>query len=118
MSHTPCLTEGSLSKTGDFGTECRSLILLGLSFHEAIVYHDFSINPHPPPDCQARLSGAIDKERRALISFTAIFGSKRVVGWVTETSMRLRTRIYYRISGQIYITGAMRQYPVWCKREH
>ena len=67
-------------------------------------------SPLSPVECQSRLSAAIDKERWPTFSVLGFFGSKPVQGWVTESSLRLRKRIRYNNSGQIFFTGTMRQY--------
>ena len=47
-------------------------------------------------------------EGLALLSFQGIFGSKPVLGHVTQTSVHLRKRITYRNSFQNMFSGAMR----------
>jgi hypothetical protein len=66
--------------------------------------HLFS--PFPPEQCVSRLTAAIDRERP--ISLTTFFGSKPVIGYVTESSLRLRKRITYRNSWQRHLTATMR----------
>lgn len=59
-------------------------------------------------ECAQRLESAIDCERSVLISFSSMFGTKPVVGRVTQTSLKLRKRIGYRNSFQSFLTAAMR----------
>ena len=65
-------------------------------------------SPLTPAECVSKLEAAIDYEGFMLLSFASIFGSKPVIGRVTESSIRLRKRIYYRnsfqnISRQLYL---------------
>src|SRR4051812_21410120 len=66
------------------------------------------IAPLPPAECASRLKAVIDTERSALFSFAGLFGSRPVVGRVTESSLRLRKRIGYRNSFQSFLTATMR----------
>jgi hypothetical protein len=65
-------------------------------------------SPLSPSECVVRLSGAIDSERMAYVSLAGLFGSKPVAGYVTESSLRLRRRIYYRNSFQTFLTATLR----------
>jgi hypothetical protein len=60
--------------------------------------------PFGQAECVSRLTAAIDAEQSLLSSIAALRGSKPVVGWVTESSMRLRKRIGYGNSFQSYLT--------------
>jgi hypothetical protein len=64
--------------------------------------------PFGQAECVSRLTAAIDAEQSLLSSIAALRGSKPVVGWVTESSMRLRKRIGYGNSFQSYLTATMR----------
>jgi hypothetical protein len=50
----------------------------------------------------------MDTERSALFSLTSLFGSRAVIGRVTDTSLRLRKRIRYRNSFQSHLTATLR----------
>jgi hypothetical protein len=65
-------------------------------------------SPLPPAECVSRLAAAMDTERSALFSLAGLFGSRPVVGRVTETSLRLRKRIGYRNSFQSYLAATLR----------
>jgi hypothetical protein len=65
------------------------------------------VSPLTPAECVARLTAAVDLER-AFSPGAAWFGSKPVIGRVTETSLRLRKRTGYRNSFQNYLTATMR----------
>jgi hypothetical protein len=62
--------------------------------------------PYPPLECAARLTAAIDVDR--FLSLSAAFGSKPVIGNVSDTSLRLRKRIRYRNGFQTHFSGTMR----------
>jgi hypothetical protein len=65
------------------------------------------VTPYGQAECVSRLNAVIDSENSILASFAALRGSKAVVGWVTESSMRLRKRIGYGNSFQSYLTATM-----------
>jgi len=50
----------------------------------------------------------MDTESSGLFSLAGLFGSKPVVGRVTETSLRLRKRIGYRNSFQSFLAATLR----------
>ena len=50
----------------------------------------------------------MDTELSALVSFASLFGSRPVIGRVTESSIRLRKRIGYRNSFQTFLTATLR----------
>jgi hypothetical protein len=56
------------------------------------------ISPLPVRECVRRLRAATDGE-------WAMAGSKTVLGWVGEKSLRLRKRTYYRNSSQVWLSG-------------
>jgi len=62
----------------------------------------------PPSECVSRLAAAIDVERSAFFSWTGMFGSKPVIGSLTETSLRIRKRIRYRNSFQSSLVATLR----------
>jgi hypothetical protein len=64
-------------------------------------------SPLSPAECASRLEAVIDSERSALFSVAGLFGSRPVVGRVTGSSLRLRKRIGYRNSFQIFLTATM-----------
>lgn len=66
------------------------------------------LTPLRPAECAWRLTAVIDTEWSALFSFAGLFGSRPVVGRVTESSLRLRKRIGYRNSFQNHLTATMR----------
>ena len=65
-------------------------------------------SPLPPAECASRLKVAMDTERLAHFSLAGFFGSRPVVGQVTESSLRLRKRIGYRNTFQTFLTATMR----------
>lgn len=67
------------------------------------------LTPLTPTECASRLTAAIDTQRSAFISFAGFFGSRPVVGRVTESSLRLRKRIGYRNSFQSFLTATMQR---------
>jgi hypothetical protein len=60
------------------------------------------VSPLTPDECVARLRAATDRD--GLLSW---FGSRPVVGRVSEGSVRLRKRIGYRNSFQTILTGSL-----------
>jgi len=66
------------------------------------------LTPLTPAECASRLTASIDTERSALFSFVGMFGSRPVVGRVTESSFRIRKSIGYRNSFQSVLTATMR----------
>jgi len=64
--------------------------------------------PFTPAECVSRLTAAMDTELSLLSSFVALRGSKPVIGWVTESSMRFRKRLGYGNSFQSYLTATVR----------
>jgi len=67
------------------------------------------LTPLTPEECASRLMAVIDTERSALFSFAALFGTRPVIGRVTDSSLRLRKRIGYRNSFQSFLTATMRR---------
>jgi hypothetical protein len=80
------------------------------------------LSPLTPTECASRLTAAIDTG--GLFSFDALFGSKPVIGRVTESSIRLRKRIPdyipikdrkpfkgYNNPFQTFLTATMRHEP-------
>jgi hypothetical protein len=65
-------------------------------------------SPYSPNECAARLAAAIDAEPRWFSSWSAMFGSKPVIGTVSGDSLCLRKRIGYRNSFQSSLTATMR----------
>lgn len=65
-------------------------------------------SPLPPAECASRLAAAMDVERSPLFSVAGLFGSKPVIGRVTETSLRLRKRIGYQNSFQSFLVATLR----------
>jgi hypothetical protein len=63
-------------------------------------------SPLAPSACASRIRAEIDVEK--FVSLSALFGSKPVVGRVTDSTLRLRKRIWYRNSFQTYLTATMR----------
>lgn len=58
-------------------------------------------SPFCPDDCASRLDAAIDSEWK-------FFGSKPVIGRASESSLRLRKRIFYNNSFQSILVATMR----------
>lgn len=65
------------------------------------------LSPLSPAECASRLRTAIDLQRSGFFSWTAFLGSKPVIGWVTQTSLRLSKRISYNNAWQTCFTGSM-----------
>jgi len=63
-------------------------------------------SPHPPAECVARLRAVINSEH--LFCLPNWFGTEPVSGRVTETSLRLSKRIWYRNSFQSFLFAKMR----------
>ena len=60
-------------------------------------------SPYSPAECTARLLQAIDAEGSLGVSWKTMFGSKQVVGHVTQGFLSLRRRINYRNSFQLFL---------------
>ena len=56
------------------------------------------VSPLPLAECVRRLKAATDRS-------WAVAGSKPVLGWVGDASLRLRQRTYYRHSSQCWLSG-------------
>ena len=65
-------------------------------------------SPLPPAECVSRLVAVMDTEQSAIFSLAGLFGSKPVIGRVTETSLQLRKRIGYRNSFQSFLAATLR----------
>jgi hypothetical protein len=76
--------------------------LLGLN---SGTQHIELVSPLSPQECATRLRAEIDIEHSRLFSWTGLFGSKLVVGSVTESELRLRQRRVGRNSFQRVFVG-------------
>lgn len=65
------------------------------------------VSPFSPAECAERLGSAIDREGSILVSLSAYFGSKPVIGRVSAGSLRLRRRIAYRNSFQSFLFATL-----------
>lgn len=62
-----------------------------------------------PAECVSRITAATDIVSLVPLSLSGMFGSKPVIGRVTESSLRLRKRIKYRNSFQSFLTATLRR---------
>lgn len=62
-------------------------------------------SPHSPADCVSRLRAAVNSE--AFFDLSSWFGTMPVSGRVSESSLRLRKRIWYRNDFQSFLYATM-----------
>jgi hypothetical protein len=99
----PAVAQRSAAHTSS-GRGINALIahLLGLNTG---TQHIDMVSPLSPQECATRLRGEIDIEHPRLFSWTGLFGSKPIVGRVTESELRLRQRRVGRNSFQRVFVG-------------
>lgn len=61
-----------------------------------------------PKECVDRLDALVDRGGLMLPSWKIVFGSKRLIGQLSDTKLQLRKRIGYRNSSQTILNGTMR----------
>jgi hypothetical protein len=79
-----------------------------LELAAAMTSHIQLFTPLTPSECVSRLVEVVDEERSLLFSWNAFFGSREVLGKVTQRSIRLRKRIKGRNSFQMFLIATMR----------